>query len=127
MKKRSAYIWHELERPDQTHVLQYLLTVRMFFANAIEMTSADHAISQDGIKIDGRMKRSCNICAGTLPIMTPKLNRTSRPKAQQEKQQSPSPQKHVSPPAYFPPTLQSIPSHTSSSTPYTYPETPFAE
>jgi hypothetical protein len=46
----------------------------MFFANAMEMTSADHAISQDGINIDGRIQRSCNICAGTLPMMTPKLN-----------------------------------------------------
>jgi hypothetical protein len=46
----------------------------MFFANAIEMTKADHMISQDGIKIDGRMKRSWSIWAGTLPMMTPRLN-----------------------------------------------------
>lgn len=46
----------------------------MFFANAIEMTRTDQMISQEGIKTDGRMKRSCSICAGILPMMTPKLN-----------------------------------------------------
>jgi hypothetical protein len=51
-----------------------VLTVRMFFANAIEMTRIDQTSSQEGINIDGRMNLSCSICAGMLPMMTPRLN-----------------------------------------------------
>lgn len=46
----------------------------MFFANAMPMTRRDQMISHEGMRMDDRMKLSCDICAGTLHTMMPRLN-----------------------------------------------------